>query len=70
MVTAIAKAGTVNLNRLAPHIESKATTPPVRRRLERFFTKVERDDAKDAHSTMAVLGIGRQPRHLAMNSTD
>ena len=70
LVTAIAKAGTVNLNRLAPYIESRAKTSSVHRRLERFFSEVALDDAEVARLTVTALGIGRQPWHLAIDRTN
>jgi hypothetical protein len=67
LIAAITKAGTVNLNRLAPHIESDAKTASVHRRLERFFSEVRLNDAEVARATVATLGLCRKPWHLAMD---
>jgi hypothetical protein len=70
LLAAIPKAGTVNLNRLAPHIESKAKTASVYRRLERFFSEVRLNHAEVAHATVAMLGLRGKPWHLAMDRTN
>ena len=46
LIAAITKAGAVNLNRLAPYIESGAKTASLHRRLERFFSEVRPNDAE------------------------
>ena len=70
LIGGIVRAGTVNLNRLAAHIESKAQTASVHRRLERFFGKVHLDAAEVARLTVSVLGLRGRPWHLAMDRTN
>ncbi len=70
LVAGIARAGTVNLNRLAAHIESAAQTASVHRRLERFFSEVRLDPVEVARLTVSVLGLGGKPWHLAMDRTN
>jgi hypothetical protein len=70
LIAAITRAGTVNLNRLAPHIESDAKTASVHRRLERFFSEVRLNDAEVARATVASLGLCGKPWHLAMDRTN
>jgi len=70
LLAAILKAGRVNLNRLARHIERKAKTASVCRRLERFFSEVRLNDAEVAHATVAILGLRDRPWHLAMDRTN
>lgn len=60
----------VNLNRLAPHIESKAQTASVHRRLERFFREVHLNAAAVARLSVSVLGLCGRPWHLAMDRTN
>jgi len=70
LVTGIARAGTVNLNRLAAHIESDAQTASVHRRFERFFSEVQLDAVEVARLTVSVLGLRGKPWHLAMDRTN
>ena len=70
LIAAIAKAGTVNLNRLAPHIESDVKAASVHRRLVRFFSEVRLNDAEVARATVATLGLCGKPWHLAMDRTN
>jgi hypothetical protein len=70
LVGAIVKAGTVNLNRLAAHIESDAQTASVHRRLERFFSEVRFDAAEVARLTVSALGLCGRPWHLAIDRTN
>lgn len=70
LIASILKAGTVNLNRLAPHIESAAQTASVHRRLERFFNEVKLDEAEVARLVVAALAIAGKPWHLAMDRTN
>lgn len=70
LVCSILKAGTVNLNRLAPHIESAAKTESVHRRLERFFDEVRLNEAEVARLIVEALGLAGKPWHLAMDRTN
>ncbi len=70
LVAGFARTGTVNLNRLAPHIESDAKTESVYRRLERFFNEVQLDIVEVARLTVSVLALGGRPWHLAMDRTN
>lgn len=70
LVTGIARAGTVNLNRLAAHIESDAQTASVHRRFERFFSEVQLNAVEVAQLTVSVLGLCGKPWHLAMDRTN
>ena len=70
LMASILKAGTVNLNRLAPHIESAAQTSSVHRRLERFFNQVRLDESEVATLVVAALGLAGKPWHLAMDRTN
>ncbi len=69
LIASILKAGTVNLNRLAPHIESAAQTASVHRRLERFFNEVRLNETEVARLVVAALGLAGKPWHLAMDRT-
>jgi hypothetical protein len=70
LIGSILKAGTVNLNRLAPHIESAAQTASVHRRLERFFNEVKLNETEVARLVVASLGLAGKPWHLAMDRTN
>lgn len=70
LMASVLKAGSVNLNRLAPHIDSAAQTASVHRRLERFFDEVELNDAEVARLVVAALGLQGKPWHLALDRTN
>lgn len=70
LIGSILKAGTVNLNRLAPHIESTAQTASVHRRLERFFNEVKLNETEVARLIVASLMCAGKPWHLAMDRTN
>ena len=70
LIASILKAGTVNLNRLAPHIESGAQVASVHRRLERFFNEVRLNEAEIARLVVAALALAGKPWHLAMDRTN
>jgi hypothetical protein len=70
LIGSILKAGTVNLNRLAPHIESAAQTASVHRRLERFFNEVELNETEVARLVVSALALAGKPWHLAMDRTN
>lgn len=70
LIASILKAGTVNLNRLAPHIESAAQVASVHRRLERFFDEVRLNEAEVARLVVAALALAGKPWHLAMDRTN
>ena len=61
LMTSILKAGTVNLNRLAPHIDSAAQTDSVHRRLERFFNEVALNEAEVARLIVRALALEGKP---------
>jgi hypothetical protein len=61
LMTSIVQAGTVNLNRLAPHIDSTAQIGSVHRRLERFFNEVELNEAEVAKLIVRALGLEDKP---------
>lgn len=70
LIASILKTGTVNLNRLAPHIESAAQVASVHRRLERFFNEVRLNEAEVARLVVGALGLLGKPWHLAMDRTN
>lgn len=70
LIGSILKAGTVNLNRLAPHIESAAQTSSVHRRLERFFNEVKLNETEVARLVVSALALAGKPWHLAMDRTN
>ncbi|MGH8717044.1 MAG: IS4 family transposase, partial [Burkholderiales bacterium] len=70
LMTSVVKAGSVNLNRLAPHIDSAARTASVHRRLERFFDEVELNEAEVARLVVHALGLAGKPWHLALDRTN
>ena len=60
----------VNLNRLAPHIESDAKTVSVHRRLERFFREVRLDGAEVGAWSSPPWGWLASHGHSAMDRTN
>ncbi len=70
LMASILKAGTVNLNRLAPHIDSPAKTESVHRRLERFFDEVTLNEAEVAGLVVRALGLEGKAWHLAVDRTN
>ena len=70
LIVSILTAGTVNLTRLAPYIDSAAQIPSVHRRLERFFTGVRLDQAEVARLVVAALSLAAKPWHLAIDRTN
>ena len=70
LLSSILKAGTVNLNRLAPHIESPAKVASVHRRLERFFNEIMLDKSEVAKLIVSALDLSGKPWHLAMDRTN
>jgi hypothetical protein len=70
LIAAVTRAGTVNLNRLAPHIASDAKTASVHRRQEQLFGEVQLNDAEGAQATVAMLGLCGKPWHPAMDRTN
>ena len=70
LMASVLKAGSVNLNRLAPHIDSAAQTASVHRRLERFFDEVELNGAEVARLVVQALGLAGKPWHLALDRTN
>src|ERR1700712_4728660 len=67
LIASILTAGTVNLTRLAPHIDSRAQITSVHRRLERFFTDVKLDQAEVARLVVAAVSLAARPWHLAID---
>jgi len=70
LIASILTAGTVNLTRLAPHIDSAAQITSVHRRLERFFTDVRLNQAEVAQLVVAALSLAAKPWHLAIDRTN
>lgn len=70
LIGSILKAGTVNLNRLALHIESAAQVALVHRRLERFFNEVKLNETEVARLIVSALGLAGKPWHLAIDRTN
>jgi Transposase DDE domain len=70
LIVSILTAGTVNLTRLAPHIDSAAQITSVHRRLERFFADVRLDQAEVARLVVAALSLAAKPWHLAIDRTN
>lgn len=70
LIASILKAGTVNLNRLAPHIDSAAQTGSVHRRLERFFNEIELNEAEVARLVVKALALEGRAWHLALDRTN
>jgi hypothetical protein len=70
LIASILTAGTVNLTRLAPHIDSAAQITSVHRRLERFFTDVRLNQAEVARLVVAALSLAAKPWHLAIDRTN
>jgi hypothetical protein len=65
LIASILTAGTVNLTRLAAHIDSAAQITSVHRRLERFFCDVRLNQADVARLVVAALSLTAKPWHLA-----
>jgi hypothetical protein len=70
LIASILTAGTVNLTRLAPHIDSVAQITSVHRRLERFFRDVRLNQANVARLVVAALSLAAKPWHLAIDRTN
>ena len=70
LIASILTAGTVNLTRLAPHIDSAAQITSVHRRLERFFSDVRLNEADVARLVVVALSLAAQPWHLAIDRTN
>ena len=60
-MTAFARTGSVNLNQLAPRIESAAETVLVRRRFERFFNEFHLNGVEVVRLTVPVLWLCGRP---------
>src|SRR3954465_6846377 len=70
LIASILTAGTVNLTRLAPYIDSAAQITSVHRRLERFFSDVRLNQAEVARLVVAAVSLSAQPWHLAIERTN
>ena len=70
LIASILTAGTVNLTRLAPHIDSAAQITSVHRRLERFFRDLRLNEADVARLVVAALSLTAKPWHLAIDRTN
>src|ERR1700689_12596 len=70
LIVSILTAGTVNLTRPAPHIDSAAQITSVHRRLERVFTGVRLDQAEAARLVVAALSLAVKPWHRAIDRTN
>jgi hypothetical protein len=70
LIASILTAGTVNLTRLAAHIDSNAQIASVHRRLERFFSDVRLNEAEVARLVVAALSLAAKPWHLAIDRTN
>jgi Transposase DDE domain len=70
LIASILTAGSVNLTRLAAHIDSAAQITSVHRRLERFFGDVRLNEADVAQLVVAALSLATKPWHLAIDRTN
>ena len=70
LVTLIIQIGTVNLWRLAGHVDTKAQTLSVHRRLERFFQHIRLDGMIVAQLIVHIMGLSGKPWHLALDRTN
>ena len=70
LVTLIIETGTVNLSRLASHVDTKAQTLSVHRRFERFFQHIHLDGTSTARLLVQIMGLSGKPWHLALDRTN
>lgn len=70
LVAQVVRVGTVSLWRLAAHMESRAQTRSVHRRLERFFQHVRLDGESVARLIVAAMGLSGKPWRLVLDRTN
>jgi hypothetical protein len=70
LVAQMVRLGTVSLWRLAAHMESRAQTRSVHRRLERFFQFVRLDGGGVARLIVAAMGLSGKPWRLVLDRTN
>jgi DDE family transposase len=70
LVTLIIETGTVNLWRLACHVDTRAQTLSVHRRFERFFQHIQLDGASTAQLLVQIMDLSNKPWHLALDRTN
>lgn len=70
LITLIIQMGTVNLWRLAGHVDTQAQTLSVHRRFERFFQYIRLDGTSVAHLIVHIMGLADKPWHLALDRTN
>jgi hypothetical protein len=70
LISLIIETGTVNLWRLASHVDTQAQTLSVHRRFERFFQHIRLDGMNVAHLIVHILGLADKPWHLALDRTN
>lgn len=70
LVAQVVRVGTVSLWRLAAHMESRAQTRSVHRRLERFFQHVRLDGDGVARLIVAAMGLSGKPWRLVLDRTN
>jgi len=70
LVTLIIETGTVNLWRLACHVDTKAQTLSVHRRFERFFQHIQLDGTSTAQLLVQIMGLSGKPWDLALDRTN
>lgn len=70
LILGVVQIGTVNLSRLAGHVNSRAQTTSVHRRLERFFQNVRFDQADIARLIVHLFQFEGKPWHLALDRTN
>jgi hypothetical protein len=70
LVAQMVRLGTVSLWRLAAHMESRARTRSVHRRLERFFQHVRLDGNGVARLIVAAMGLSGKPWRVVLDRTN
>jgi len=70
LVSLIIQTGTVNLWRLAGHVDTQAQTLSVHRRFERFFQHIRLDGTSIAHLIVHIMGLADKPWDLALDRTN
>jgi len=70
LVTLIIQTGTVNLWRLAGHVDTSALILSVHRRFERFFQYIHLDGADVSRLIVQIMGLKGKSWHLALDRTN